>query len=63
MSAHEYLRELQRKNPKVFAPNAEKINITIASFEDQIVSAFNRGIEEGKKQADNDKSLFEKIFG
>lgn len=63
MSAHDYLREIQRKNPKVFATNAEKITITIASFEDQIVSAFSRGIEEGKQQSSNEKSLFEKIFG
>lgn len=63
MNAHEYLQALQRKNPKVFAAKAEKIAITISSFEEQIVAAFKSGIEEGKSRAENDKSLFEKIFG
>lgn len=65
MNAYDYLHHVHRMNPKIF--KAHKIEISVASLEATIVSAFNAGHEEGiragKKQGREEKSMFEQVFG
>lgn len=61
MNANDYVAKLRRHNSALF--RAERINIIVESFEDELIKAFNAGNSNGKVEAEKEKSLWEKMIG
>lgn len=61
MSSNDYFEEVKVANPGMFGTT--QINIKSAELERIIKLAFEIGYDAGTFDCENDKSIFEKIFG